>query len=88
MKSKSTLAILAALAIGAGSLQSGDWEQQQRWNEFNQQQTQWQAEFNRRNYEFEQESIREQNERIQEQNERRFRDLENRINRIYDFDFE
>ena len=79
---KSTLAILAALAIGAGSLQADDlWRQQQRRNEFNQRQAQWQAEFDRDWQEHEQ-------RRNQRRNERHFQDLEDRINRSIDFDFE
>ena len=87
---KSTLAILAALAIGAGSLKADDFysKLQQQQAEFEQRQFQNQAEFNRRNYEFEQESIRGAERAHQEQNERRFRDYENRLNRIYDLDFE
>ena len=79
---KSTLAILAALAIGAGSLQADDfWRQQQRSNEFNQRQAQHQAEFDRRQAEFDQ-------RRYERQQEQRFQDLEDRINRSIDFDFE
>ena len=66
----------------AGNMNAGDYEeQQQRFNEFNQRQAQWQAEFDRDWQEQEQ-------RRDRRQNEQRFQDLENRINRSIDFDFE
>ena len=79
---KSALAAVAALAIGAGNMNAGDYEeQQQRFNEFNQRQAQWQAEFDRDWQEHEQ-------RRDRRQNEQRFQDLEDRINRSLDFDFD
>ena len=67
--------ILSIIAISISGAYAGDynWEtQQQQWAEFNRQQAEHQAEFDRRHYELEQ-------DRIQRQNERRLEDLQDRI---------
>jgi hypothetical protein len=81
---KITLVTLAALAICAGSLKAGDWNywRQQQWqNEENRRQAEWQARFDRGWDEMEQ-------RRIQSEYEQRFQELEHRLNRDCDFEFD
>lgn len=77
---KSIVVAMAALAIGAGTLKADDyWEQQRRSDEFNRQQAEWQAAFDRRQDQMEAE--RRQNEILDEINRNRFRDR-------FDYDFD
>ena len=73
-------AILIAIAT-LSTAYAGDpyWEMQQRQAEFERQQAEWQRQFDERRREMEQ-------ERIERQNERRFEDLQDEINRRFDFE--